>query len=137
MQQSTQKMDLATEPDMYSPSINNDGIYIDIIPSFRLLPHGLRCPCGSRKDKAYTSPAFSTHIKTKTHQTWLSNMNANRMNYYVENEELKHIVQNQRLIIAKLEKELQHKTIAFDCMAQQLIKHKNNIDENITKIKIQ
>jgi len=37
-------MELATEPDTYSPSIDDMGNYIDKIPSFANIKHGIRCP---------------------------------------------------------------------------------------------
>ena len=75
-------MELATEPDLYSPSIDSLGNYIDKIPSFNNIKHGLRCPCGSRKDKVYdTYSTFSAHTKTKTHQKWLNDLNLNKANH--------------------------------------------------------
>ena len=69
-------MALVTEPDIYAPSIDEMGNYIDQTPSFNILKHGLYCPCGTRKDKVYdTSAKFSTHIKTKGHNKWLSQLN--------------------------------------------------------------
>jgi hypothetical protein len=62
-------MELITEPDFYSPSISDNGNYIDKIPPFTNLKNGLRCPCGARKDKIYdTHSVFYSHIKTKCHQ---------------------------------------------------------------------
>jgi hypothetical protein len=109
-------MELVTEPDLYSPSINDIGNYVDKIPSFTPLrmsnaqsashrslitahfvgvlnvqrcnniKHGLRCPCGSRKDKTYdTHSIFASHIKTKKHQSWLVDLNLNKTNFYLEN----------------------------------------------------
>jgi len=118
-------MELVTEPDLYMPSIDNLGNYIDKIPSFNNLKNGIRCPCGSRKDKTYdTYGVFSGHIKTKAHQKWLSNLNLNKANYYIENENLKTTLHNQRLIIAKLEKEVQNKIMTIDYLTQQLINNK-------------
>ena len=114
-------MELVTEPDTYSPSIDDIGNYCDKIPPFATIKHGIRCPCGSRKDKVYESyNIFSQHIKTKSHQKWLQNLNLNRANYYIENEDLKTNIQQQRLIIAKLEKELQNKLMTIDFLTQQL-----------------
>jgi hypothetical protein len=122
-------MELVTEPDLYMPSIDNIGNYIDKIPSFNNLKHGIRCPCGSRKDKTYdTHGVFSTHIKTKTHQKWLNNLNLNKANYYIENENLKTTLHNQRLIIAKLEKEIQNKIMTIDYLTQQLVNNNKTID---------
>ena len=112
-------MDLATEPDTYAPSVNNLGNYVDVIPSFK---HGLRCPCGSRKGKSYdTHGMFAAHIKTKSHQTWLCNMNLNKANYYIESENLKHTVKEQRVIIARMDTELQNKTMTIDYLTKQLM----------------
>lgn len=124
-------MDLVTEPDMYSPSIDDAGNYIDKIPHFAILKKGVRCPCGSRKDKCYdTHSIFAAHIKTKHHQKWLQELNINRANYYVENENLKTTLQNQRIIIANLEKEIQKKSMTIDYLTQQLIaKHKNTVTD--------
>ena len=114
-------MELVTEPDLYSPSIDNNGNYIDIIPSFNIINKGLSCPCGSRKGKIYeTHTVFSNHIKTKCHQKWLSNLNLNKANYYVENEKLKETIQTQRIVIAKLEKDMNTKLLTIDYLTKQL-----------------
>lgn len=122
-------MELVTEPDLYMPSIDNIGNYIDKIPSFNNLKHGIRCTCGSRKDKTYdTYGVFSTHIKTKAHQKWLSNLNLNKANFYIENENLKTTLQNQKLIIAQLEKEVQNKSMTINYLTQQLVNNNKTID---------
>jgi hypothetical protein len=118
-------MELVTEPDLYCPSINELGNYMDKVPSFHIIKKGVICPCGSRKDKIYeTYTTFSQHTKTKMHQKWLQQLNLNKANYYVENERLKETIQNQRLIIAKMEKDLANKLLTVDYLTQQL--HKNN-----------
>ena len=115
-------MELVTEPDTYIPGIDDIGNYIDNIPSFNVIKHGIRCPCGARKDKTYdTCSLFSSHIKTKTHNEWLLNVNLNKANYFIQTEELKKTVHNQRLIIAKLEKELKNKHITIDYLTNQLV----------------
>lgn len=111
-------MEIATEAEIYTPGVNEIGNYVDKIPIIR---YGLRCPCGSRRDKVYeTHSIFANHIKTKTHQKWVDNLNHNKANYYVENEELKQTIQTQRLMIAKLEKDLQTKNMTIDYLSQQL-----------------
>lgn len=116
-------MELITEPDIYSPSMDDQGNYIDRIPQFNIIKKGVYCPCGSRKDKAYDSTsAFSTHIKTKCHQKWLTGVNQNKVNMYIDNETLKETVQNQRLVIAKMEKDLQTKVMTIDYLTIQLTK---------------
>lgn len=120
-------MELATEPDIYSPSIDEMGNYIDKMPQINNLKNGIRCPCGTRMDKAYESKSvFSRHIKTKTHQEWLSNLNLNKANYYIENEKQKETIQNQRLIIAKLEKDVNNKIMTIDFLTQQMNKYKSS-----------
>jgi hypothetical protein len=122
-------MELVTEPDIYTPSISDNGNYVDKIPSFNNLKNGLRCPCGARKDKTYdTYSTFSSHIKTKCHQNWLNNLNLNKANYYIENEELKDTLHNQRIIIGKLEKDIQNKIMTIDYLTQQL--NKINLNNN-------
>lgn len=53
-------------------------------------------------------------------------MNMNKANLYVENEELKSTVQQQRLVIAKLEKDLQNKLMTIDFLTQQLTAKSSN-----------
>lgn len=124
-------MDLITEPDLYAPSLDTLGNYIDKIPSFNNIKHGLQCPCGSRKGKAYDNfSSFSGHIKTNAHQKWLADLNLNKGNHYSENITLKSTIQNQRLIIAKLEKDLQNKLMTIDYLTQQLVKRANTKSVN-------
>jgi len=118
-------MELVTEPDTYSPNIDDKGTYIDKVPSFHTnaLANGLRCPCGTRKDKIYTSHAiFTSHIKTKTHEKWLQDLNTNRANFYIENQKLKDVVRAQKIMIGKLELELSNKNMTIDYLTQQLVK---------------
>ena len=129
-------MELVVEPDIYSPSIDENGNYIDKIPSFHIIKKGLYCHCGSRKDKIYDSTAtFSAHTKTKIHQKWLAYVNQNKLNYYVESENLKKTLDNQRLIIAKLEKDVQNKNVTIDYLTQQLTsKIKNHTSKEVTDL---
>jgi hypothetical protein len=116
-------MELVVEPDIYSPSIDDNGLYIDKVPPFNYIKKGLVCPCGSRKDKVYESHSvFISHTKTKAHQKWLESLNLNRANFYVEFEKSKEVISNQRLIIAKLEKDVNNKILTIDYLTQQLYK---------------
>lgn len=126
-------MELAVESDIYSPSIDSKGNYVDKLPSCILFKNGIRCPCGSRKDKCYdSSSSFANHLKTKTHQKWLNELNCNKANYFVENISLKETIANQRLIISKLEKDLQNRTLTIDYLTQQLqIKKNHELVENL------
>jgi hypothetical protein len=99
-------MDLAVEPDIYEPSIDEAGNYSDYLPPSSKFKYGLRCSCGSRKEHVFdTRISFSSHIKTKTHIKWLSDLNANKMNYFTENIKLNEIISNQKLVIARLQRE--------------------------------
>ncbi len=122
-------MELVVEPDIYMPSIDDKGLYIDKVPPFNYIKKGLVCPCGSRKDKIYeTHSVFVAHAKTKAHQKWIESLNLNRSNFYVELEKSKEVISNQRLIIAKMEKDINNKNMTIDYLTQQL--HKTLITTN-------
>lgn len=115
-------MDLAVDSDIYEPSVCDDGNYSDYLPPSSKFKNGLRCPCGARKDHVFDSrSSFNIHIKTKTHQKWLAELNTNKMNYYTECEKLKEVVNSQKLIIAKMEIELNNKMKTIDYLSQQLM----------------
>ena len=94
-------MSLITDSDDYSPGINNDGSYVDQIPSFNNKPQGLRCPCNNHVFHGRTN--FATHIKSDRHKKWLESQNANRNNHAVELEKALQLIKDQKLIIAKFE----------------------------------
>ena len=99
-------MDLAIEPDLYEPVIDENTNYTDYLPSSSKFKNGLRCPCGSRKEHVFDNrQSFSTHTKTKTHIKWLTDLNNNKMNYFSENLKLNETISNQKMIIAKLQRE--------------------------------
>jgi hypothetical protein len=126
-------MDLVVEPDIYSPSIDDKGTYIDKVPPFNFIKKGLICPCGSRKDKIYeTRSVFISHTNTKVHQKWIESLNLNRSNFYVELEKAKEVISSQRLIIAKLEKDVNNKNMTIDYLTQQLHKTIPNVNSNTT-----
>ena len=109
-------MELATVPDTYSPSIEN-GNYVDRVPLFNTaaLVNGLRCSCGTRKDKIYTSATmFTAHIKTKKHGEWLEDLNANKINYFIQNKQLRDLAQSQKIMIVKMQVELANKDRIID-----------------------
>lgn len=117
-------MDLTVTPDTYTPTVNDNGNYVDSIP---LIKHGLFCLCGSRKDKAYENASkFAVHIKSKAHQKWLLNLNQNKANYYVGMMENKQIIENQQKIISQLEIQLQKKILTIDYLTTQIINEKKN-----------
>jgi hypothetical protein len=118
-------MALATEPDVYSPNIDEKGHYIDKIPSFNsnALANGIRCPCGTRKDKVYLSgPLFAAHCKSKTHEKWIQELNVNKSNFFTENQKLREIVHAQKIMIGKMELELSSKNMTINYLTQEVSK---------------
>jgi hypothetical protein len=123
-------MNLSLDSDIYEPNIDSDGNYADYLPSCSKFTNGLRCPCGARKDHIFDSrSSFASHIRTKTHQKWLGDLNTNKMNFYSECEKLKEVVKSQQIIIAKLEKEVNTKLKTIDYLTQQLMnkESENNV----------
>jgi hypothetical protein len=111
-------MDITITPDTYTPSVDNDGNYIDKIPTIK---NGLFCPCGSRKEKSYENTTkFASHIKSKAHQNWLLSLNQNKANYYVEMLMKKELIENQQKIIVQLENQLHKKILTIDYLTEQL-----------------
>jgi len=126
-------MELILTPDVYEPSIDSNGNFIDKIPSWSPLKgKGMLCGCGSRKDKVYeTITTFTAHIKTKAHRNWIEKLNANKVNLYMENSQLKRLVNELRQILFQNEKELMrvkqqyeielsNKQQTLDCLTQLL-----------------
>ena len=114
-------MELIVDSDIYEPNIDDNSNYTDYLPPSSKFKDGLRCPCGARKDHVFDSrQSFSIHIKTKTHQKWLTDLNTNKMNFYSECEKLKEVVNSQKIIIAKFEKEINTKLKTIDYLTQQL-----------------
>jgi len=121
-------MDITVTPDTYIPMVDDKGNYIDKIPIIR---HGIFCPCGSRKDKAYeTTSKFGVHIKSKKHKKWIEMMNDNKANYYVEMLKHKEVVENQQKIITQLQNDIQRKLLTIDFLTEQLTR--NTITNNIS-----
>ena len=111
-------MDIIITPDTYCPNVNEEGSYVDKIP---IIKHGIYCVCGARRDKVYeTASKFSSHIKSKTHQKWLVQLNNNKANYYVELLQSKELVEQQKKILSQLEIQLKTKSLTIDFLTQQL-----------------
>jgi hypothetical protein len=123
-------MAMITEPDVYAPSIDDAGNYVDKTPSFKTqaLANGLRCPCGTRKDKIYASAQlFASHCKSKTHEKWLQDLNANKSNLFTENQKLRDVVHAQKIMIGKLELEVSSKNMTINYLTQEVSKIMNNM----------
>ena len=123
-------MSIATQPDMYTPSINEHGVYIDNIPSYNIFSNGgVKCYCSTRKDKIYSTKAqFSAHTKTKTHKEWISKLNSEHMNYYAQSKIHENTIHNQKLIISQLEKKISIQDIIISTLTEKLhIKNTNDV----------
>lgn len=97
-------MSLITDSDEYCPIANQDGVYVDALPSFHNRPQGFRCPCSN---KSYTTRTLlSSHIKTIIHKNWIESLNTNRTNYFAELEKERQVVKEQKLIIARMERDI-------------------------------
>jgi hypothetical protein len=123
-------MDLAVEPDIYEPNINDKGEYIDVLPYSGKFQNGFRCPCGARREHIFDNrQSFSVHIKTKSHQKWLQEMNMNKMNYYSENIKLRETINTQKLIIGQLQKEMdENKQLIVHLSKKMAIKENSQLD---------
>ena len=64
----------------------------------------------------------SAHIKTKTHEKWLQDLNTNKANFYIENQKLKDIVHSQKIMIGKMELELSSKNMTIAYLTQEVTK---------------
>ena len=112
---------LQLDSDTYAPILSNTGTYEDCMPSFAGNVSGYYCSCTARKDKIYASASsMSAHLKTKTHAKWIETLNLNRANHFVENQKLKETLANQRIIIAKYEKNMTSKDATITYLTRQL-----------------
>ena len=127
-------MEMSLESDTYAPTISDTGKYTDCMPRFGANIPGYYCPCGTRKDKLYTtSSIMNSHMKTKTHQKWIDLLNLNRTNYLVENAKLNETVSSQQKIIAKLDIAIASKDATIDYLTKQL-SYKNSETTIVTNL---
>lgn len=106
--ESSSSNDLALQSELYSPSINDNGEYIDKLPPKSHFLLGMRCPCGARSGHVYSAASnFQTHMQSVAHKRWLTALNQNRHNHLRDKVELEALVKEQRCIIARLETQVQ------------------------------
>lgn len=99
-------VELSLQPDIYEPILDESGNYIDEIPAFNKFTNGITCPCGTRSNHSFRKRSiFITHTTTLKHKKWLQNINNNKKNYYSENIKLTRDNNNQKLVIANLQRE--------------------------------
>jgi len=63
-------------------------------------------------------------------------LNANKANFYIENQKLKDLVQSQKIMIGKMEVDISNKIMTIDYLTQQLTKmskqSKKETEEKVT-----
>lgn len=113
--------DMTVVPDEYSPCLNENGEYYDKMPVWNT--KGYYCGCGSRKQKVLydTANKLHIHMKCKKHKEWVAELNLNKTNYYQKNKELQITIDNQRLIIANMQREMEKKQNQINCLLEQLV----------------
>lgn len=120
-------MEISLQPDIYEPNIDNNGNYIDNIPSFTNHKNGIICPCGTRKDKTFLNKsAFNTHIKSITHKKWIISLNNNKKNYFIEYQKQLEIITNQQKTIQKLDNDYRVSLELIKQLNTELYNYKNN-----------
>lgn len=111
-------MDISLQPEYYKPSVDDNGKFIDSLISFNL-EAGIICPCIANKNKIFNCKTkFNSHKKTKTHKLWLENLNGEKNNLYIENLQLKELLDSQKKIIAKYDIELMKKNAIIDFLSE-------------------
>jgi hypothetical protein len=94
-------MEIAKEPEVYAPRINDMGIYEDYVPKPTVFVSGICCPCGARYGKVYKSHiSFKVHFISRPHVKWIAKLNDERA--YLLCNQLRELVQRQRVVIAEL-----------------------------------
>jgi uncharacterized protein (UPF0333 family) len=115
-------MELIKQPKKYKPFLSNNSEYCDLVPSVSDFDEtdGILCCCGSKTIFLHSN-AFRSHIKTQKHKTWITTLNQNKQNYYVENELLRETIQNQKIIIGRQERTIQSYIQTISHLTEQTI----------------
>jgi len=103
--------ELALNPDIYEPSMDEHDNYVDKMPSKDELARGIRCSCFTSKKVFNTSSSLRTHFGTLRHKQWLDSLNKNKTSIVTEYAKSQELVASQKLIIANLEKEIIEKNV--------------------------
>ena len=100
-------MALALEAELYAPNRDDQGKYIDFVPSLCLLKHGIKCVCGSRKDQTfYATGPFKKHLQCQKHKAWLKMKNLEPQNDIKIIHEHEKTIKNQQILIHELNQEI-------------------------------
>jgi hypothetical protein len=105
------EMELATTAEIYQPTVDDDGNYVDIVPKFDSVRKecGIRCPCAqgltheyaNRGKTFYERANLYAHTKSKYHQDWLAGLNREKTNHLSKLHVVSELVDQQKIIIAQ------------------------------------
>lgn len=95
-----QTMEVVNDGEMYFPTkFAQENCYKDVMPSSLCFANGMRCMCGSRRDKIFHSKSlFKNHLTTQCHLNWVKNLNMNVDNHFIECQRLSTEVGNLKKI---------------------------------------
>ncbi len=104
-------MEITTTPDVYEPSIDESGNYVDNIPKFdnTRKNNGIRCLCANRDKVFYKRMNFKAHTETKNHQEWLIGLTRSKTNHMVELKKACELIDQQKLIIVQQSQQISQK----------------------------
>lgn len=120
---------MAQQTEVYIHSVGEDGSYVDLIPSSSVfVSGGIRCSCGSRKDKVFTTRSqFVSHTKTKIHQNWLRRILLENANYFAQAQKLEKVVQSLKIMVGRLEVNVKNRDVTIQTLISQCAKKDKNI----------
>ena len=97
---------LLTESDVHSLKLNEEGLYVDDMPSSGHFANNrqMKCPCNNNYYKS--RPCLLAHTKTAVHKKWIETKNANRNNHHTELEAEKKTVREQKILIAQMQRDI-------------------------------
>jgi hypothetical protein len=97
--------ELATQPNQYEASLDDEGNYVDRTLTKSAFARGLKCGCGTAV-VFFNNTNFKQHCKTDMHNKWLQILNQNKNNHLAELLELRELVKQQQLLIAERDKRI-------------------------------
>ena len=129
---------IALQPDIYSPSINEKGEYIDKLPCVSDISSGIKCLCGTRKNQIYnTRSSLNKHFCTEKHKDWLKGLNLQKGNHYKQLMKSNEIIEQQKKQINELIKNNQNKDSLIANLCSKIENLENTINSFNSKTTIE
>jgi len=98
---------IALQPELYEPGTDNNGNFIDKLPSNLNMRIGIKCPCSENRIKPYKGRvSISNHFKTRKHNNWMKEMNNKKGNLLSKNNKLEKTLKQQQKIISQQSNEI-------------------------------